>query len=247
MTAVALRVRSDARRRWRAWVSVALLIGVGAGAAMALAQGARRTRGAYPRFADAQHAADIVVTGKSSFGLVGAVDLDQVDQLPAVAASARAFVGLPFTGTLDDGRTIDASDVFPVAALDRRLGHDIEDWKLLTGRRAAPDRVDEAVASFELADRLHLHVGSEIDFRFYAADHFTATAARLVASWPQRLAARHAARAAVGRCRRPRGARAGGGHRVVTRRVPADDHRPRAGAAPHARVRGPVPRHDRRQ
>ena len=193
MTAVALRVRSDARRRWRAWISVALLIGVGAGAAMALAQGARRTRGAYPRFADAQHAADIVVTGKSSFGLVGAVDLDQVDQLPAVAASARAFVGLPFTGTLDDGRTIDASDVFPVAALDRRLGHDIENWKLLSGRRAAPDRVDEAVASFELADRLHLHVGSEIDFRFYAADHFTATAAQLVASWPQRLAARHAA------------------------------------------------------
>ena len=196
MTAVALRVRSDARRRWRAWVSVALLIGVGAGAAMALAQGARRTRGAYPRFADAQHAADIVVTGKSSFGLVGAVDLDQVDQLPAVAASARAFVGLPFTGTLDDGRTIDASDVFPVAALDHRLGHDIEDWKLLTGRRAAPDRVDEAVASFELADRLHLHVGSEIDFRFYAADHFTATAgaARRVLAAAPRDAARGATR-----------------------------------------------------
>ena len=43
VTAVALRVRSDVRRRWRAWISVALLIGVGAGAAMALAQGARRT------------------------------------------------------------------------------------------------------------------------------------------------------------------------------------------------------------
>ena len=160
---------------------------------MALAQGARRTRGAYPRFADAQHAADIVVTGKSSFGLVGAVDLDQVEQMPAVATSAaRSSACRSPARSMTGGRSTPPT-CSRSPRLDNRLGHDVENWKLLTGRRAAPDRADEAVASFELADRLHLHVGSEIDFRFYAADHFTATAAHLVASWPQRLAARHAA------------------------------------------------------
>ena len=105
--------------------------------------------------------------------------------------SARAFVAIPFVGALDDGRVVDPSDLLPVAASDTRLGNDIERWKMLAGRRADPDRVDEAVASFELADRLGLHVGSTIDFRFYAADTFTATAGRLVGEWPERLARRH--------------------------------------------------------
>src|ERR1700733_12244319 len=41
--------RAGVRRRWRAWVALALLIGLFAAVVTALAAGARRTDSAYPR------------------------------------------------------------------------------------------------------------------------------------------------------------------------------------------------------
>ena len=52
---------------------------------------------------------------------------------------------------------------------------------------ADPHRVDEATASFELVQRLHLHVGSTIAFHFYSAAKFTQTAAGLLLGWGPRL------------------------------------------------------------
>jgi hypothetical protein len=76
--AVIIVLRQQLRRRWRAWVGLALLVGVAGGATMALAQAARRSEHAYRSFADAQAAADVVMTGRSNFGLVGTVDLDAI-------------------------------------------------------------------------------------------------------------------------------------------------------------------------
>ena len=45
-----MRARSQLRGHWRAWVALALVLGVAAGIAMALAIGARRTERAYPTF-----------------------------------------------------------------------------------------------------------------------------------------------------------------------------------------------------
>src|SRR5262245_51208791 len=121
MSAVALRLHSELRRRWRAWIGLALLIGLGGGIAMALLQGARQTRDAYPRFANGQRAADVVVTGANQFGFVGGVDLDRVAALPEVRRTARAFAAVPFSGRLQDGRAINHSDLLPVVATDRQL------------------------------------------------------------------------------------------------------------------------------
>jgi ABC-type lipoprotein release transport system permease subunit len=178
------------RSRWRSWIGLALIIGFAAGAAMTLAQAARRSEQAYRAFSERMNAVDVVMTGASPFGLVGGVDLDAVTRSGFVAASARAFVALPFSGRTDDGKVLDATTVFPLASVDERLGSTVERWKMLDGRRADPESETEAVASFVLADRLGLHVGSTLDIRFYDAQAFLKTAVELLAGLAPRIGTR---------------------------------------------------------
>ncbi len=117
------------------------------------------------------------------------MDLDKVEAMPGVVERARAFAGLPFSARADGGRVLGAGDLMPVASLDGRLGESVERWKMLSGRRADPTRTDEAVASFELADRLNLHIGSVLQFHFYDAARFPSVAASLLKEWPARLEA----------------------------------------------------------
>src|SRR5689334_23069934 len=49
------------RHRWRALVSLTLIAGLGGGAAIAAAAGARRAESAYPRFRVATNAFDMVI------------------------------------------------------------------------------------------------------------------------------------------------------------------------------------------
>lgn len=187
MSVVLYRSWTVFRRRGAAWMGLALLVGVVGGVCMAFGQGARHTQVVYRDFVEAEHAADVVMTGRSGFGFVGSVDLDQVERVPAVAQTARAFVGLPFSGKTDTGRPIGVSDLFPVASMDNRLGSTVERWKMLSGRTANPARVDEAVASHELARRMHLRVGSTLDLRFYDASRFVTVAAEFLREWPVQL------------------------------------------------------------
>lgn len=193
MSAVWLRLRSEVRRRWRAWIGLAVLVGFAGGAAMALAQAARRSQHAYVRFSDRESAADVVMTGANAFGLVGSVDLAAVARTGYIAQSAPAFVGLPFSGHTGSGRPLNAVDLFPVAAGDNQLGTTVERWKMLDGRRARPSQIGEATASFVLAERLGLQVGSTLELRFYRADTFATVAPKLIASLAPRIKDRDAA------------------------------------------------------
>ena len=185
--AVLLRVRVELRDRWLSWAAVALVAGLGAGVVLGLFAGADLSINAYRDFSRKMRAADALVAGRSEFGLVGAVDLDEVAQLPQVEASARASVSLLFTGETGDGRRIGPVDVLPVAPDDHRLGTAVERWSMLEGRAADPDRVDEATASFDLADRLGLSVGDTVRLHFVKAASFPATAALLLDQFGERL------------------------------------------------------------
>jgi hypothetical protein len=187
VTAVVFRLRAELRTRWRAWLAVAAIAGLGAAVVLTLLAGARRTEAAYREFATAQDASDVLLAGRSDFGLIGSVDLDDVAQLPEVRATSRAYAPLLFTGRTSAGLRVGPGDLFPVAPEDARLGTEIERWKLLEGRRADPDRVDEATASFVLADRLHLEVGDTIRLHFVKADSFIPVAATLLAEFGPRL------------------------------------------------------------
>ena len=61
MTAIWLFLRAESRRRWRAWLSLALIVGVFAGGVVTAAAGALRTGSAYARFLDWSRAPDVLV------------------------------------------------------------------------------------------------------------------------------------------------------------------------------------------
>ena len=97
-------------------------------------------------------------------------------------------VSLLFAGRTSSGRRVGPVDVFPIAPEDTRLGRTIETWKMIEGRRADPNAVDEATASLVLARQLDLHVGDTIRLHFVRSDTFGPVALALLSSFESRLA-----------------------------------------------------------
>src|SRR2546429_5716450 len=58
-----MRLGSELRTGWRAWLGLPVLIGLAGAAAAAAAPGARRTETAYPRFVQAQNGYDLIAGG----------------------------------------------------------------------------------------------------------------------------------------------------------------------------------------
>src|SRR6476469_5063945 len=91
VSAVWMRLRSELRTRWRAWLGLALLIGLAGSAAVAAAAGARRTETAYPRFVQAQNGYDLIAGGFPR-KIAPRHALATLKALPEVAQYARATV-----------------------------------------------------------------------------------------------------------------------------------------------------------
>jgi hypothetical protein len=150
MAGVWYRFRADARVRWRAWVGLAVLIGLAGGVVLALAAGARRTDSAYGRFLDEQRSYDVALflAPPAEQGLAQ-FDPDEVAALPQV----------------EDLTTVDffyADEYVAFADADGRFGTDINRFDFVDGRSADPSRPDEAVVGFELAREAELSVGDRI-------------------------------------------------------------------------------------
>jgi ABC-type lipoprotein release transport system permease subunit len=156
MTAVWYRFRAELRTRWRAWLALALIAGIAGGAVLALAAGGRRTDTAYRRFLHAQDAYDALVSlSTTGFGQPDTefFDAEEIERLPQVAEAAPTgsfFVSL-------------GAGVGVLVPPDERIGTEINEFKVLDGRRADPDDPTEAVVSFTLAEQYDLEVGSEIE------------------------------------------------------------------------------------
>src|SRR5919204_4298117 len=149
MRAIWLRARSELRSRWRATLALALLVGLASGVVISAVAGARRTQTAYPRFLDAAHAADALVsvpfTGIPSF-------YPAIARLPEVEeAAAAAGVNVFYV------RASGAADlrITGVAGVDRQLGSSVERPNLIAGRRPRPDRLFEILVNRFLANELH--------------------------------------------------------------------------------------------
>ncbi len=142
--------RAGVRRRWRAWVALAVLIGLFAAVVMALAAGARRTDSAYPRLLTWSSAPDLMLyTDSHESATFANPSVTSIEQLPAAATSAAVSsytVLSPGDAEIYAPQTSAIPDVF-----FRR--------KILSGRLPDPGRVDEADVSFTLAQQHHLRVG----------------------------------------------------------------------------------------
>ena len=97
MTAIWLFLRAESRRHWRAWLSLALIVGVFAGGVVTAAAGALRTGSAYARFLDWSRAPDAVVAAEPydpSFARLSPAAVMRVPQ----AADAAVIKSFPVTG-----------------------------------------------------------------------------------------------------------------------------------------------------
>jgi hypothetical protein len=157
---------------------------------LAALAGARRTESAFPRLVEASNASDVVVVGDSGgFGFIGNVDLEAVAGLPEVEATAQTAVSVVFSGSSDTGKRLGPGQLFPFATDDRRVGRDIERWHLVEGRKADPERLDEATATVGLAEELGVEVGDELRLRFTRPEDFNTLVALLLGDPPGRLRA----------------------------------------------------------
>jgi hypothetical protein len=161
MGAVVLRLRSEARARWRTWVVLALLAGLAGGAVIAALAGARRTETAYARFLRSTAAFDVLVVngGTTAENTNRQFNLDEVARLPEVADIALVrnyFV----SGVTESGRRLGQTDLVALASPDGRFGTELNRARLLEGR--LPQGLDEVAVTFLARDQLGLEVGSTV-------------------------------------------------------------------------------------
>lgn len=151
MTAIRLRLIGELRARSRAWVALALLIGVAGGAVLLTASGARRTNSAYARYLRASRASDLLIAP-----LLNSYD-DALARVPGVETIARASLLNPV-----DKR--DRPAPFAVLAAGTGYADAVDRPKIVSGRMYRAGSADEAVADTRLAAQLHLHPGGALAF-----------------------------------------------------------------------------------
>jgi hypothetical protein len=129
-----LALRSDLRRKWRALVSLALLLGLAGGVVLTAAAGARRTDTAYPRLLDWASAAQLDV-------LPGAVvppyfaALTRMPQVAAMSSAIQYNLGLPASGGGFPDTQLEA-----FASPDDTFGVSVDRVKMLQGAMPTPAR-----------------------------------------------------------------------------------------------------------
>jgi putative ABC transport system permease protein len=149
-----LALRSDLRRKWRALVSLALLLGLAGGVVLTAAAGARRTDTAYQRLLDWANAAQLDV-------LPGAVvpsyfaALTRLPQVTAMSSAIQYNLGLPVSGSEFPDTQLEA-----FASPDDTLGVSVDRVKILRGAMFDPGVANQVVIDPELAAMEHLRPGS---------------------------------------------------------------------------------------
>ena len=162
---------SGIRRRWRSLVVVAVLVGLGGGAATAAVAASRRTLSALPRFEGRVGPLDATVNAPDV--TLGADDptLAAVRALPSVAAAYR------FSNVLAEGK--DASDPrghsrqLPDLAVDDGALFGFGTPYVVAGRLAHQDAADEVMLGEEAARVLGLRVGDRWHLALFTIEQFS--------------------------------------------------------------------------
>jgi hypothetical protein len=160
-----MRLRAELRTRWRAWLALALVFGIGAGSAIAALAGARRTDTAYPRFERAQDAFDAISGGGGSAGF--AERFEALKHHPAVEDYTELVIVSPGI-TIPAGRGREEANLVPFLDLflmtdpAGRALYETNRAKVLEGRLPDRSRVDEVTVPFTVAERYGLRLGDEI-------------------------------------------------------------------------------------
>jgi hypothetical protein len=159
MDAVRLLWRSRLRRQWRAWLAVALLLGFGAGTALACLAGARRTASSFDRITTVARAPDV----QTSHGLEPAEAEAIISGFTGVAeySTVDGFVG--FVEGLDPTLI-----KYFIGPWGKPLTHGLP--VLREGRFPHPDRADEVLVAGVGAEKAGIEPGDEITVRLFGEE-----------------------------------------------------------------------------
>ena len=153
--------RAELRRRWRAWLALALIVGAFAGVVEAAAAGARRTDAAYPALLAWSYVPDVMLfsyPGQSgTFGQFSPAAAARLPQAVQSAVIASYQVATPAAADLVAPET----GQVPGRFWRRRV--------LLAGRLPDPARPGEVNISFTLAQAAHLEVGDMLRTKLLTA------------------------------------------------------------------------------
>jgi ABC-type antimicrobial peptide transport system permease subunit len=152
---ILLTLHAGFRRAWRAWLTLALLLGVMGGFALAAAAGAERTNTAYPRLLTWSHASDLQVIPEGT-GLPGYYQA--LGSLPQVAAMSTGKV-LNMTIRVR-GHYLPAAHIQVFASPDGQMGRGVDRVKVLSGRLSDPADPRAIMINQELADQERARPGS---------------------------------------------------------------------------------------
>lgn len=158
MHIVLVRLRAEARTRWRAWLGLAVIAGMVGGGIIAALAGARRTDTAYPRFLAGTKAFDVLVIngGTTADNANRVLDFEQIRRLPEVEDASVLHTYIP-TGTTPSGRAVDVQDAVFLGDPADRFGRELNRTKVLEG--ALPLAPDELAVTFLAAEELGVGVG----------------------------------------------------------------------------------------
>jgi ABC-type antimicrobial peptide transport system permease subunit len=155
MAPVWFALRAGTRRRWRALVSLALLLGLAGGVVLTAAAGARRTDTAYPRL--------LTWAGASQeTGLLGGLvpayfaALSKLSQVAAVSTAMQYNIALPVKGGLPDDQ------VQVLASANGTYGTAVDRVKILQGRMFSSSAAGEAVIDPQVAAMEHVAPGDTL-------------------------------------------------------------------------------------
>jgi hypothetical protein len=174
VSALVMRLRAELRARGRAWLVLALAIGVTGGLVVAVASTARRTEMAFDRHLQASVAADAYVDAGVGLGdteldvarLAGLAPVSRAERTRLLAIISRARSGRP---------------IFPVGpqaiqyqvASDDRAVNTIDRPLVIRGRLPDPDRHDEVLADPRALQILGIDVGDRFVVRLIDHDAIT--------------------------------------------------------------------------
>ena len=158
--AVRLLALRELKRRWRATVVLALLVGIVGALVLAALAGARRSDSALARFTATTRSADVSLLPAFLYRPTAAEAealrrVPQVDEIAVLQQYAITLVGTPPT-------------VAPSASVDGAIDYVIDRSQLLEGRRPNPKAVDEVAIGETLSKQLHQGVGGHIDATSYS-------------------------------------------------------------------------------
>jgi hypothetical protein len=185
VTAVWMAARSQLRRRWGATIALVLLVGLTGGVVIAAVAGASRTDSAMKRFVAYSRPEDayVSVNGPQLPGVSGLggpppdltpaqmetyvdttlAERERLVHLPQVAEAGRA----PYMLLSPDKEGKDVGAINAFAAADGHAFRTMDRPKVLHGRLARLDSVDEVIVDDITARLRHLHVGSQVTLWSY--------------------------------------------------------------------------------